>query len=129
VRPALTRLSILALAVAAISSVACNGLTERRLRGTWETRELPKRRLTLAADGSYSRRFSGRTLGPISNALGPETGRWRVDERALVLSHVDGARETSERLAIRDLSPEHVFLAEEKWLRVSEAPSPSPQSP
>jgi hypothetical protein len=118
-----------ALGLLLLAGLACNGLTERRLRGTWETRDLPKRRLELAADGTFARRFSGKTLGFVSDVVGSERGRWRVEGGALLLAQQDGTRERSERLPIEDLSPEHVILAGEKWLRLSEAaarPSPSP---
>jgi hypothetical protein len=121
--------ALLAVVAAALLLSGCDRLTERRLRGTWETLDTPKRRLELLADGSYARRLSGRTLGIVSDMLGPERGSWRAEGDTLVLLQSDGQKERSERLPIRDLSPEHVFLAGEKWRRLNEpapAPTPSP---
>jgi hypothetical protein len=123
--------ALLATAVAALLLSGCDRLNERRLRGVWETVDTPKRRLELLADGSYTRRLSGRTLGIVSDVLGPERGGWRIEADTLVLSRREGQTERSERLPIKDLSPEHVFLAGEKWRRLNEpaalpTPPPSP---
>ena len=119
--------AVLALAGAALLFSGCDRLTERRLRGTWETLGTPKRRLELLADGSYARRLSGRTLGVVSDVLGPERGGWRAEGDVLVLFQRDGQKERTERLPIKDLSPEHVFLAGERWRRLNEpAPTPTP---
>jgi hypothetical protein len=128
---AVTARALLATAAAALLLSGCDRLTERRLRGVWETVDTPKRRLELLADGSYARRLSGKTLGIVSDVLGPERGAWRVEGDALVLLQRGGQTERSERLPIKDLSPEHVFLAGEKWRRLNEptalpTPSPSP---
>ncbi len=97
---------------------ACNALTERRLRGVWKTEATPKRRLELLADGRYTRRLSGKTLGFLSEMLGPETGRWRVEDGALVLFVQEEGRERAEKLTIEDLGDRNVLLAGEHWIRL-----------
>ena len=115
----------LVLAVSVISLAAgCDQIRARRLRGTWESETLPKRRLELSPDGTYSRRLSGKTLGFLSDLTGPERGTWKVEGESLVLA-AQASVERSERLAIRDLATDSCWLGGEKWQRVA----PSPSSP
>jgi hypothetical protein len=126
-RRGVTGPALLAVAFGALLLSGCDRLTERRLRGTWETVDTPKRRLELLADGTYARRLSGKTLGVVSDVLGPERGGWRAEGDVLVLFQRAGETERSERLPIKDLSPEHVFLAGARWRRLNEpAPTPTP---
>lgn len=126
---AIARQALLLLLVA-LALPACNALTERKLRGVWETEATPKRRLDLLADGRYSRRLSGKTLGFLSEMLGPETGRWRVEGDALVLYVQEAGRERSEKLTIEDLGARSVLLAGEHWIRLDVPPSvDTPASP
>jgi hypothetical protein len=118
----------LALTLFVAASVAgCGAFAEWRLQGEWESDATPLRTLTLRPDGSYSQRFSGKTLGFVSELLGPETGRWQVAGGALVLirSEASGAS-TTRQLPLDRLSRHSVFLAGEPWHRVRE---PSPQEP
>ena len=122
--------SALLLLAVVLPVSGCNALTERKLRGVWETEATPKRRLDLLADGRYSRRLSGKTLGFLSEMLGPETGRWRVEDGALVLFVQEEGRERSERLTIEDLGARSVLLAGEHWIRLDVQPSvDTPASP
>jgi len=116
------RAALLLVAAVAVFS-ACNTLTERKLRGVWETEATPKRRLDLLADGRYSRRLSGKTLGFLSEMLGPETGRWRVEDGALVLFVQEEGRERAEKLTIENLGERSVLLAGEHWIRLDVQPS------
>ncbi|MGE0453813.1 MAG: hypothetical protein AB7O37_12190 [Vicinamibacteria bacterium] len=115
------------LAALALLLPACNALTERRLRGVWETEATPKRRLELLADGRYTRRLSGKTLGFLSEMLGPETGRWRVEDGALVLFVQQEGRERAEKLSIEELGDRNVLLAGEHWIRLDVQPSAEAQ--
>lgn len=109
--------------VLASGFVGCSKLSEVRLRGTWESDATPKRTLVLRGDGSYLQRFSGKTLGFLSEVLGPEAGQWHVERGALVLVRQEGAgAETRKRLPIDALSSDAVVLAGERWHR-AERPS------
>lgn len=118
--PRRSSLRIVAVALlVTVCGAGCGKLTERRLAGQWESEATPKRTLTLRGDGSYQQRFSGKTLGVLSELLGPETGSWRVTEGALVLERPDGSGAvTTRRLPIEQLSRESVRLAGERWLRL-----------
>jgi hypothetical protein len=97
-------------------------VTARRLRGTWESDRLPKRTLVLAADGTYARRFSGKTLAVLSDVAGPERGAWQVEGGELVLVENGGQNTRSQRLAIHNISPQSVTLAGERWRRLVDTP-------
>ncbi len=97
----------------------CDRITARRITGQWESEDTPKRTLILRADGSYLQRFSGKTLGFVSELLGPETGRWQVEDGHLVLTRPRGTDgEVVRRLHIDGLSRDSVMLAGEHWDRV-----------
>src|SRR5262249_37345966 len=97
---------------------ACSRLEARRLRGVWESEQLPQRTLELKPDGTFARRLSGKTLGFLSDLVGAETGSWRVEDHALLLVRIEGTKEISERLAIKELSGERVLLGGERWRRI-----------
>ena len=109
-----------AAALAACALLAgCDGLAARRLVGQWRSDAGPERTLDLFEDGSFSLRLSGKGLGFVSELLGPEKGRWRVAERALVLAHTDPSGvETTQKWPINELRRDHVVLAGERWRRV-----------
>ncbi len=110
---------IAAVLLAAALAVGCGRVTAWRIAGEWESEATPKRTLILRRDGTYLQRFSGRTLGFVSEVLGPETGRWRIESRALVLTRGDpGGAETTRRLPIDDLGRDSVTLAGELWNRL-----------
>jgi hypothetical protein len=110
---------LVALACAgALLWAGCDRLEARRLRGVWESEALPKRSLELKPDGTFARRLSGKTLGFLSDLMGAETGSWRVEDHALVLFRIEGTKEISERLAIKDLSGSSVSLGGERWDRL-----------
>lgn len=97
-------------------------MRERQLRGAWETEATPKRTLDLHADGTYSQRFSGKTLGFLSDLAGPETGTWEVDGESLVLTQKnEKGVESTTRLPIRELGGESVVLGDERWSRKRDA--------
>ena len=60
--------------IGVLLAAGCGYLTEKRLQGAWETEATPKRTLDLRPDKSYSRRFSGKTLGFLSDLAGAEQG-------------------------------------------------------
>jgi hypothetical protein len=97
----------------------CGRVTAWRIAGQWESENTPKRTLILRTDGSYLERFSGRGLGFVSEILGPETGRWSIEGRNLVLASPRGENdEHVRRLPIDGLTRESVQLAGEHWDRV-----------
>ena len=107
--------ALLAVALAA----GCGRVTAWRMAGEWESEPTPKRTLVLRRDGTYLQRFSGKTLGFVSDVLGPDTGRWQVEHGALVLTHGDPSGvETTRRLPLEDLGRDAVTLAGERWWRV-----------
>jgi hypothetical protein len=112
-----TRRHWVAVGLACLLALACNA-TARRLRGQWESEALPKRTLALRADGSFARRFSGKTLGFLSDVAGAEQGTWRVDGDALVLTTHQGTKESTEKLPIKDLGSDSMWLGGERWLRL-----------
>ncbi len=99
-------------------AVGCGYLKARQLRGQWETEALPKRTLALRADGSFARRLSGKTLGFLSDLAGPQQGTWRVDGDQLVLTTHEDSKESTEKLAIKDLGGDSVWLGGERWVRI-----------
>ncbi len=100
-------------------SAGCDRIAAWRMAGQWESENTPKRTLILRTDGSYLERFSGKGLGFVSELLGPETGRWRIEGRSLVLTSPRGeSDEHVRRLAIDGLSRDSVQLAGEHWDRV-----------
>lgn len=110
---------LLAAVLAVALAAGCGRVTAWRMSGEWESEATPKRTLILRRDGTYLQRFSGKTLGFLSDVLGPETGRWQVESDALVLTHSDpGGVETSRRLPIDDLSRGALTLAGGHWWRV-----------
>jgi hypothetical protein len=109
---------LLAAALAVALAAGCGRVTAWRLAGEWESEALPRRTLILRGDGSYLQRFSGKTLGFVSEVLGPETGRWQVESHALVLTPEADGSETTRRLPIDGLGRESVSLAGERWSRV-----------
>jgi len=112
-----SRMAAMLLAVA--FAVGCGAVAEWRIAGEWESETLPKRTLQLERDGSYRQRFSGRTLGFVSELLGPETGRWRIERGALVLTRTEpGGAETTRRLPLDQLGRREVTLAGERWWRL-----------
>jgi hypothetical protein len=117
-RGRLTGIFAAALALGLLAA-GCDRITARRITGQWESEATPRRTLILHADGSYLQRFSGKTLGFVSELLGPETGRWRVEKDHLVLSHSRGDDdEVIRRLRIEGLSRDSVMLAGEHWDRL-----------
>ena len=107
------------LAFAAIVVVGCNTLTARKLTGKWETEATPKRTLDLFADNTYSLRLSGKSLGFVSEILGPEKGTWRVEDHALVLARRnDDGVETTKKLPISELGSDAAVLGGERWRRL-----------
>ncbi len=115
------------MAAAVLLLSGCGYWTERKLQGAWETEATPKRTLELRPDKSYSRRFSGKTLGFLSDLAGPEQGSWSVEGDQVVLFSADGNKEKSEKLVIKDLTAESVTLGGEGFRRVvTSAPSPTP---
>ena len=118
-------LSGAALALAGVVAAGCGMLTERRLRGRWESVDSPKRTLDLFADGSFTRRLSGK-LGFLSDVLGPQKGTWRVEGEALVLSvAAESGSISEEKLPINELGDEGLVLAGERWTR---KPLPAPDA-
>jgi hypothetical protein len=108
-----------AVLIAAAALAGCSRLSERRLSGRWESEPLPKRTLVLRSDHSYEQRFTGKTLGVLSELLGPETGRWRVADGALLLERMEaGGTVSSRSLPLDELSRESVLLAGERWRRL-----------
>jgi hypothetical protein len=97
----------------------CGSLTQWRLAGEWQSERLPKRTLVLRQDGTYLQRFSGQTLGFVSDLVGPETGKWSVDGGTLVLvGATTGSEPITRRLAIDNLERNDVSLDGEHWHRV-----------
>lgn len=97
----------------------CGSLTRWRLAGEWQSERLPKRTLLLRQDGTYLQRFSGQTLGFVSDLVGPETGSWSVEGGVLVLvGATAGTGPTTRRLAIDNLERNTVSLDGEHWHRV-----------
>ncbi len=97
----------------------CGRVTAWRIAGQWESESTPKRTLILRTDGTYLQRFSGKGLGFVSDIFGPETGRWSVEGRNLVLASPRGENDdVVRRLAIDDLARDSVMLAGEHWDRV-----------
>jgi hypothetical protein len=117
----LSRRQTLGLAVVAFVAAfgsACN-LTRSRLVAEWESEPLPKRTLVLRRDGTYLQRFSGKTLGFLSEVVGPEMGTWTVEEKTLVLvGKVKDGDLVTRRLAIDNLESSGVTLDGERWRRV-----------
>ena len=112
-------LGMVAALVAVTLAVGCGTVTAWRIAGEWESEATPKRTLILRHDGTYLQRFSGKTLGILSEVLGPETGRWEIERRALVLTRTDaGGAETTRRLPIDGFVGNSVTLAGEHWRRV-----------
>jgi hypothetical protein len=110
---------MLAAVVAVTLAAGCGRVTAWRIAGEWESEATPKRTLILRHDGTYLQRFSGKTLGFLSEVLGPDTGRWQVEGRALVLTRTDaGGAETTRRLPIDGLLGDSVTLAGERWRRL-----------
>lgn len=110
----------LAAALVLTTAAGCGTVVAWRITGEWESEGLPKRTLILRRDGSYLQRFSGKTLGFVSEVLGPESGRWQIERHALVLTRTDaGGAETTRRLPIDGLSSDSLTLAGEHWLRVN----------
>jgi hypothetical protein len=106
------------LALAALGP-GCGRITAWWIAGQWESENTPKRTLILRTDGTYLQRFSGKGLGFVSDILGPETGRWNVEGRNLVLASPRGeSDEVIRRLAIDGLTRSSVMLAGEHWDRV-----------
>jgi len=102
-----------------LSGFGCSKLTEMRIEGEWESDATPKRTLVLNSDGTYLERFSGKTLGFVSDVLGPDHGRWHVEARAVVLVRQESSgAETTRRLPMGDLESDSVLLAGERWHRV-----------
>ena len=116
------------IAIASLLLLAgCGYWTERKLQGAWETEATPKRMLELRPDKSYSRRFSGKTLGFLSDLAGPEQGTWRVEGEQVVLFSSDGNKERSEKLVIKDLTGDSAIFGGERYRRVTPSvPSPAP---
>jgi len=109
---------VLALAVLLAVLAACGFSKESQLQGRWETVETPKRTLDLRTDHTYSQRLSGKTLGFLSDMLGPQTGTWAVEDDALVLSFKDDkGQPVSNRLAIHELSDQGAVLGEDRWVK------------
>lgn len=105
--------------VVTLSLLGCGRVTAWRITGQWESEGTPKRTLILRADGSYLQRFSGKGLGFVSEILGPETGRWRIEGRNLVLVSPRGDNsEHLRRLPVDALSRDAVMLGGEHWDRV-----------
>ncbi len=104
--------------VALVLLVGCGFVQERRLRGRWQSEGAPERTLDLFADGSYSLRLSGKSLGFVSDLLGPEKGSWRVQDGTLLLAtrQASGA-ESIRRWPINELHAGEVVLASERWVR------------
>lgn len=97
----------------------CGRVTAWRIAGQWERENTPKMTLVLRSDGSYLERFSGKGLGFVSEILGPETGRWSIDGRNLVLVTSRGeSGEIVRRLPIDGLTRDSLQLAGEHWDRV-----------
>ncbi len=96
----------------------CGWWTERRLAGRWETVDTPKRTLDLRGDHTYTQRLSGKTLGFVSDLLGPEAGTWGVEGEALVLTRTDerGVQQIV-RLPIHELGGDSAVLGSERWMR------------
>jgi hypothetical protein len=112
-------LGMLAAILVLGTATACGRVTAWRITGEWQSESLPKRTLILRRDGSYLQRFSGNTLGFLSEVFGPESGSWRIERHALVLTRTDaGGAETTRRLPIDGLSGDSLTLAGERWLRV-----------
>lgn len=110
---------LLAVVLAVSLAAGCGRVTAWRMAGEWESEATPKRTLILRRDGTYLQRFSGKTLGFVSEVLGPDTGGWRIEHDALVLAHTDPAGvETTRRLPIDSLGRGTVTLAGEHWRRV-----------
>ena len=110
---------LLAAVLAVALAAGCGRVTAWRLAGEWESEATPRRTLILRGDGSYLQRFSGKTLGFVSEMLGPETGRWQVESRALVLTRTEAdGSETTRKLPIDGLARASVSLAGERWRRV-----------
>jgi len=115
------------VAITVLLLAGCGYLTERKLQGAWETEATPKRTLELRPDKSYSRRFSGKTLGFLSDLAGAEQGTWRVEGEQLVLFSSDGSKERSEKLVIKDLTGDSAWFGGERYVRVvAPAPRPTP---
>ena len=113
--------TIALVAVLAAVLAGCSVLTEMRLEGEWESDATPKRALSLKGDNTYQQRFSGKTLGFLSEMLGPEAGTWSVESTHLVLVRQDASGEqTTRRLPLSNLSSNSVTLAGESWHRVPE---------
>jgi hypothetical protein len=114
----LRRLALVALLTC---MVGCGFVQERRLRGRWQSEGAPQRTLDLYADNTYSLRLSGKSLGFVSNLLGPEKGSWRVQGAALVLTYRQSAgAESIRRWSINELRSQQVVLASERWNRVQD---------
>ena len=110
---------LLAALLAVALAGGCGRVTAWRIAGEWESEPTPKRTLILRRDGTYLQRFSGKTLGFVSDVLGPDTGLWRVEHDGLVLTRSDpSGAETTRRLPIDDLGRDAVTLAGEHWRRV-----------
>lgn len=112
------RPAVLLLVAVVLASAAC---TERRLMGDWESVDTPKRTLSLQADHTFSLRFSGKTLGFISELAGPERGTWAVASGKLVLTYPSGK---AESWPVDGLASAHVDLAGQRWVRVVPRPAP-----
>jgi hypothetical protein len=108
------------LAVAALLGLlaACGFSTESRLKGRWETVDTPKRTLDLREDHTYTQRLSGKTLGFLSDMLGPQAGTWKVEGEALVLTFKDDkGAEQVDRLDIHELQDATVVLGDDRWVK------------
>jgi hypothetical protein len=100
--------------------VACSS-TEDRLVGRWETIETPKRTLDLRKDHTFARRLSGKTLGFLSDLVGPQSGSWSVVDDTLVLAtRDDKGVASSERLPVAALEEKSVTLGEDHWVRLTQ---------
>jgi hypothetical protein len=109
---------LLPLVVLLISAAACGFVQERRLQGKWQSQGSPQRTLDLFADGAYSLRLSGKSLGFVSDLLGPEKGSWRVAGGTLILTyHEPSGAESIRRWPINELHGGQVVLAGERWIR------------
>lgn len=113
------RTTVAALLVIAFGAMGCSMLAEVRLEGEWESDPTPKRTLVLKGDGTYQQRFSGKTLGFVSEMLGPETGTWSVEGASVVLVRREtSGEETLRKLPMASLTSDSVMLAGERWTRI-----------
>jgi hypothetical protein len=112
------RLAAASLALS-LAFAGCSMIAKMRLEGTWESDATPKRTLVLRDDDTYLQRFSGKTLGFVSEVLGPETGRWHVAGNTLVLVRQESSgAEVTKRIPFESLSQDSVLLGGETWHRI-----------